>query len=104
MLTRSFIPLLVLMAVMFPIAPVLIARAPYESTMGLVQKIFYFHVSAWAGMFLSAFVCGLSSIRFLATRRRASDRSRLACSFSTSGWSVLFRPRSGSRADCRRLS
>ncbi len=25
-------------------APILIARAPYESTMGLVQKIFYFHM------------------------------------------------------------
>ena len=28
--------------------PSLIAQAPYESTMGLVQKIFYFHVpAAW---------------------------------------------------------
>jgi len=74
MLTRSFIPLLALVALMFPIAPILIARAPYESTMGLVQKIFYFHVAAWAGMFLSAFVCGISSIRFLVARRKASDQ------------------------------
>ena len=55
MLMRLFVPLLALVALMFPVAPVLIARAPYESTMGLVQKIFYFHVGAWAGMFLAAF-------------------------------------------------
>ena len=29
---------------MFAYAPVAIQQAPYESTMGLVQKIFYFHV------------------------------------------------------------
>ena len=34
----------VLAAAMFAYAPVVIAHAPYESTMGLVQKIFYFHV------------------------------------------------------------
>ena len=36
--------------------------APEESTMGVVQRIFYFHVgSAWAGMdaFLICFVCNL---------------------------------------------
>ena len=36
--------------------------APEESTMGVVQRIFYFHVgSAWAGMdaFLVCFVCNL---------------------------------------------
>jgi heme exporter protein C len=73
MLTRFFIPLLAIVALMFPVAPVLIAWAPYESTMGLVQKIFYFHVSAWIGMFLSAFVSGIASIRFLWTKRRAAD-------------------------------
>ena len=28
---------------MFAVAPFLVVRAPYESTMGLVQKIFYYH-------------------------------------------------------------
>ena len=37
---QQFGALLVLTAVMFVLAPVMIARAPYESTMGLVQKIF----------------------------------------------------------------
>ena len=31
-------------AAMFAYAPFMILDAPYESTMGLVQKIFYFHV------------------------------------------------------------
>ena len=36
---------------MFAASPLVIANAPYESTMGLVQKIFYYHMpSAW--MFL----------------------------------------------------
>ena len=38
-------------AAMFAAAPFVIADAPYEATMGLVQKIFYYHMpSAW--MFL----------------------------------------------------
>jgi heme exporter protein C len=73
MLTRFFVPLLAVVALMFPVAPVLIAWAPYESTMGLVQKIFYFHVSAWIAMFLSAFISGIASIRFLWTKRRSAD-------------------------------
>jgi heme exporter protein C len=73
MLTRFFVPLLAVVALMFPVAPVLIAWAPYESTMGLVQKIFYFHVPAWIAMFLSAFVSGIASIRFLWTKRRSAD-------------------------------
>ena len=42
-MTRIFLPLTVLIAAMFASAPVLIVGAPYESSMGLVQKIFYFH-------------------------------------------------------------
>jgi heme exporter protein C len=50
---------------MFAIAPILIAQAPYESTMGLVQKIFYVHLpSAWVFL-VSAIVCGVASIRYL---------------------------------------
>ena len=45
--------------------PSLIIAAPRESTMGLVQKIFYFHVPcAWV-CFLSAFVCAAGSIAYL---------------------------------------
>ena len=41
---KSFVLWLVVAAAMFAVAPFLIVRAPYESTMGLVQKIFYYHV------------------------------------------------------------
>jgi len=70
---RSF-PLLLLVAMaLFALAPVMVARAPYESTMGLVQKIFYFHVPAWFVMFSAAFVCGIGSILFLFKGSRAGD-------------------------------
>ena len=51
MMKKLFTPLLLLTAIGFVFAPVLIYRAPYESSMGLVQKIFYFHVPSWIAMF-----------------------------------------------------
>jgi heme exporter protein C len=77
----SLIPVLtlVLMA-MFAVAPVLILGAPYESTMGLVQKIFYFHVPAWMAMFLAVFIAGGASIAFLVTRSRRADAIAVSAS------------------------
>ncbi|MBI4886827.1 MAG: cytochrome c biogenesis protein CcsA [Acidobacteria bacterium] len=64
----------VLCGLMFAVAPVLIANAPYESTMGLVQKIFYVHLpSAWVFL-LSAIVCGVASVRFLFRGDPRQDR------------------------------
>jgi heme exporter protein C len=77
---RLFLPLLVLAAVLLAASPVVIARAPYESTMGLVQKIFYFHFPAWMVMFLGTFVCGIASVRYLMTRRRSFDQVAAAAS------------------------
>ena len=37
----------VVTAAMFAYSPIAIADAPYESTMLLVQKIFYFHFATW---------------------------------------------------------
>ncbi len=51
----------------------MIVQAPYESTMGLVQKIFYFHFPSWMAMFLAVFVSGVASVVFLATRRKGAD-------------------------------
>ena len=68
-----FAPFAILIAAMFAYAPVLIVGAPYESTMGLVQKIFYFHVPSWIVMFTSAFVCGTASAVVLFTRSRNAD-------------------------------
>ena len=48
---KLFTPLVALTAAMFAYAPIVIANAPFESTMGLVQKIFYFHVPSWMAMF-----------------------------------------------------
>jgi heme exporter protein C len=61
-------------AALFAYAPFLIHAAPYESTMGLVQKIFYFHVPAWFAMFAAAAVCGLASALYLFGHGRKWDR------------------------------
>jgi len=71
---RFFVPLLILTTIMFAYAPVFIASALYESTMGLVQKIFYFHVPSWFVMFTAVFVCGIQSAIFLFRGRPSADR------------------------------
>src|SRR5688500_18695914 len=74
-MTKRLFPLVVLLCIgTFAYAPFLIINAPYESTMGLVQKIFYFHVPAAITMFLSAFVAGIASAIFLFGRRPGADR------------------------------
>jgi heme exporter protein C len=60
-------------AAMFAYAPISIANAPFESTMGLVQKIFYFHVPSWFAMFTGAFICGIASAVFLFKGSRRAD-------------------------------
>jgi heme exporter protein C len=73
-MSKLFPPLTILTAAMFAYAPVMIAGAPYESTMLLVQKIFYFHVPAWFVMFTAIFICGYQSARFLFKGHAAADR------------------------------
>jgi heme exporter protein C len=75
---KQFGVLLVILAAMFAYAPVMIHRAPYESTMGLVQKIFYFHFPSWIVMFTSAFVCGIASAIMVFTGRKSADRVGVA--------------------------
>jgi len=74
---KLFVPLLILTALLFAYAPVAIQNAPYESTMGLVQKIFYFHVPSWFVMFSAAGVCGIGGALYLFTGRREADRVAL---------------------------
>jgi heme exporter protein C len=76
--SRSFSIRLILAGLMLAVAPWLIAQAPYESTMGLIQKIFYFHAPAGIVMLLAPFVCGIASIRYLSTRDPRFDRTALA--------------------------
>jgi heme exporter protein C len=80
------VPLAILTGVLFAASPFVIAQAPYESTMGLVQKIFYYHMpSAWMFL-LGAIVCGVASGRFLASGNPRHDRTALAAAELT----VLF--------------
>jgi heme exporter protein C len=74
MLQRFFLPMLVGGFALVTAAPLLIAAAPPESTMGLIQKIFYFHFPAWMVMFLATVVCGVSSVRYLISRQPSADR------------------------------
>jgi heme exporter protein C len=78
MTNKLLAPLAVIAAIMFAYAPFMILNAPYESTMGLVQKIFYFHASCGMAMFLTAFVSGLGSAVFLFTRKPWADRLAVA--------------------------
>lgn len=60
------------------LACVAIARAPREVTMGLVQKIFYFHVpTAWLLM-LSTLVCAGGSLAYLFRDSERGDRLALS--------------------------
>jgi heme exporter protein C len=73
-MNRAFPVVLLLAVVAFAAAPVMVDRAPYEATMGLVQKIFYYHVPAAMAMFLSALVCGVASALYLFRKDRRADR------------------------------
>ena len=69
---------LALAAGMLFVAPWVIDGAPYESTMGLVQKIFYFHMPA-AWLFLgAALVAGTASAIFLFGKKPRMDGWALA--------------------------
>jgi heme exporter protein C len=70
--------LAIVTAALFAYAPISIAHAPYESTMGLVQKIFYFHVPSWMAMFAAIAVCGLASAIHIFKTRPAADRVAVA--------------------------
>jgi heme exporter protein C len=71
---KAFGPLAALTGLMFAGAPFMVARAPYESSMGLVQKIFYFHVPSWFAMFTAIGVCGAASLVHLFRSSPRADR------------------------------
>ena len=70
---KAVIPFLGLAGLIFMTAPLVIAGARYESTMGLVQKIFYFHMPPAMLMLLSAMFCGAVSALFLIRKRPVYD-------------------------------
>jgi len=75
---RTFAPLVALAGILFASAPYLIAQAPYESTMGLVQKIFYFHVPSWMAMYTAIAVCGVASAIYLFRGGKTADAYAVA--------------------------
>jgi heme exporter protein C len=75
---KAVVPLATLAAAMFAMAISSVAAAPREITMGLVQKIFYFHVPcAWLLM-LSTLVCAGGSVAYLFRDSEKGDRVALA--------------------------
>lgn len=52
---------------------VIFVRAPVEASMGIVQKVFYFHVPAAYAMYLGAVGCFVGSVGHLATGRPRWD-------------------------------
>ena len=71
---RIVTPALIAAALMFAAAPWMIMRAPQEAEMGLIQKIFYFHVPAAFVMFVSAFVSGIAGGLYLFRRSARTER------------------------------
>ena len=83
---KWFAPAAVVCGLMFAASPFVIAYAPDEATMGMVFKIFFYHMpSAWMFL-LSAIVCGVASLRFLFGGNPRHDRLAVAAAELT----VLF--------------
>jgi heme exporter protein C len=83
---KAIVPILALAGLILMTAPIMIARARYESTMGLVQKIFYFHMPPAMLMLLSAIFCGVVSAAFLMKKRPVYDWM----AFATAELTVLY--------------
>ena len=86
---RWFLPAAILCGAMFAATPIVIAYAPFESTMGLVFKIFFYHMpSAWMFL-LGGIVCGVASVRYLATGAARHDRTAWAAAELTVVFGLL---------------
>jgi heme exporter protein C len=85
-LPKWFTPAAIACGLMFAATPFVIAAAPDEATMGMVFKIFFYHMpSAWVFL-VSAIVCGVASLRFLFRGNPRHDRLAVAAAELT----VLF--------------
>ena len=86
---KWFQPAAIVCALMFATTPIVIANAPFESTMGLVFKIFFYHMpSAWMFL-LGGIVCGVASLRYLITGNLRHDRTALAAAELTALFGLL---------------
>jgi heme exporter protein C len=75
---KAFIPLAAVTALLFAYAPFYIDDAPYQSTMLLVQKIFYFHFATWMAVTAGLTVCGVGSLIYLFRGTPAADHAAAA--------------------------
>lgn len=70
---KIFIPLALVAAAMFAYAPYAINNVALESTMLLVQKIFYFHFATWMALTAVIAVCGVASGIYLFQGSKVAD-------------------------------
>lgn len=76
---RAIPLLLIVAAAILAASPFVIDAAPLESTMGLVQKIFYVHLPGALLFLIAAVVCGGASALFLfGGRKPGADRAAVA--------------------------
>jgi len=71
---KVFGPLAALAGVMLVASPFVVAQAPFEASMGIVSKIFYFHVPSWFAMFTAIGICGVASVVHLFRNSPRADR------------------------------
>src|SRR5687768_9018995 len=86
---KAFPFLLVIAAAMFAYAPILIAQAPYESTMLLIQKVMYFHAPSGMVMLASGLVSGIASAIFLARKSRTADHVAVSAAELTAIYGLI---------------
>jgi len=63
---------------MFVPTPFILRDAPFEESMGVVSKIFYFHFPSAVSFLGFAFLCGIASVVYLVKRSRTADHVALA--------------------------
>jgi heme exporter protein C len=73
-MNKAFGPVAALAGVMFVASPFVVAYAPFEASMGIVSKIFYFHVPSWFAMFTAIAICGVCGLIHLFKTNPRVDR------------------------------
>lgn len=72
---KSYFPLMLGVTALVTLATIqlIFLKAPIEATMGIIQKILYFHAPAAYSMYLAATVCFAASAGYLYNGKRAFD-------------------------------
>ena len=75
---RTATVLLAIALAMFIPTPFILANASFEASMGVVSKIFYFHLPSAIAFLLFAFVSGIASVVFLVRQSKTADHVAVA--------------------------